>query len=134
MVIFRKIKAVHLLLYSLFCLPSISNATSLYVNSPYQRMYENGSGWIYKYRLQVTNSSTHAPKENIPHFVSVRDEDGAEIPFASSNRRFLLKGATAKIVDVYINEGELKKNTIICVISDAGGASLGSCSYLRHQK
>lgn len=110
--------------------PLNGHSTMLYVNSISQKMYVKDSGWVYKYRLQITNPSSKNIRESVPHYISVRDKNGSEIPFASPSRNFFVTGTAPKVVDVYLKESEIDKKTIICAMSDFGGQSLGSCVFL----
>lgn len=109
--------------------PMYSHATALHLNKVSQKIFKNNDGWVYKYRVQVTNPSSQNLQESVPHYISVRGDDG-EIPFASTSRHFFLKGTAAKVIDVYIKDSDIKGNTSICAFSDVGGPSLGSCAYL----
>lgn len=125
---------IKFLRYFVLLVPVNCFATAIYVNDVPKKIYKNDGGWVYKYRAQVTNSSDSTGKSSVPHFISVRGMGGVEIPFASADREFLVKGTSAKIVDIYIKESDIDKKTMICAMRDGGGLNIGSCSYLHGRK
>lgn len=112
---------------SIFFISHASSATMLFIGNSPQKIYSNkDGGWIYKYRVRVTNDSVG----RIPHILSVKDATREEVPFSSSKRKFIVNGTNPVNIDVFIKSSDLNKKTIICAISDYEGPRLGSCTYL----